>query len=101
MTYDTSGTSADPELATEGDTDQLSGDDTLDPAYLLDDYEPPDESRANHWGETPWEEAHGEPMAQRLAEEEPDTWADGADRAAEGSGLHLTEDTDGRFTDDL
>lgn len=106
MTYDTSGTSADPELGTEGDTDQLSGDDTLDPADLLDDgYAPPDERRANHWGETPWEEVHGEPLVQRLAEEEPDVWdSDGVDRTegpASRSGLHLVEDPDGRFPDDL
>ncbi len=102
MTYDTSGTSADPETGTEGDTDQLSGDDTLDATYLRDDYEPPDQNRTNHWGETPWEEAHGEPLRLRLDEEVPDVWEDREEGSpsTESSGVHLTDDTDGRFTDD-
>ncbi|MCL2454825.1 MAG: DUF5709 domain-containing protein [Micrococcales bacterium] len=75
---ETPGTSPDPELGSEGDSDQLTREDTLVERGvddLLDEgYSPPERERTNHWGETAWEEVHGEPMAQRLAEEEPEVW---------------------------
>jgi len=78
MSKDTSATSADPETGAEGDTDQLPLEDTLvDRGVddLLDEgYSPPERPRANHFGETAWEEAHGETLDQRLGEEEPEVW---------------------------
>lgn len=68
----------DPELGSEGDSDQLTKEDTLiDRAVgdLLDEgYSPPERDRTNHFGETALEERTGEPLDQRLAEEEPDIW---------------------------
>jgi len=76
---DTPATSADPETGSEGDSDQLSSEDTLiDRGVddLLDEgYSPPDRPRSNRFGETAWEEAHGESLDQRLGEEEPEIWA--------------------------
>lgn len=78
MTEETPATSTDPALGSEGDADQLSQEDTLlDRGVddLLDEgYSPPDRARANRFGETPWEEVHGESLDQRLAEEEPEVW---------------------------
>src|SRR6187431_1203787 len=78
MSYDTSGTSPDPELDSEGDTDQLSSEDTLlDRGVddLLDEgYSVPLRPRSNHYGETPWEEAHRETIDQRIGQEEPEVW---------------------------
>jgi hypothetical protein len=78
MTEETPATSTDAATGTEGDTDQLPAEDTLTErgvADLLDEgYSPPDRPRSNHWGETAWEEAHGESLDQRLAEEEPEVW---------------------------
>jgi len=78
MTDDTPATSTDPELASEGDADQLPKEDTLVERGvddLLDEgYTVPERDRTNHWGETPWEEVHGEPLDRRLAEEEPEVW---------------------------
>ncbi|WP_426593013.1 DUF5709 domain-containing protein [Cellulomonas sp. McL0617] len=78
MSYDTSGTSSDPELDSEGDTDQLPSEDTLlDRGVddLLDEgYSVPTRGRANHYGETPWEEAHRETIDQRIGQEEPEVW---------------------------
>ncbi|WP_421743553.1 DUF5709 domain-containing protein [Cellulomonas sp.] len=75
---DTSGTSPDPELDSEGDTDQLSSEDTLvdrGVEDLLDEgYTVPLRPRANHYGETPWEEAHRETIDQRIGQEEPEVW---------------------------
>jgi hypothetical protein len=76
---DTPATSADRETGSEGDSDQLSSEDTLiDRGVddLLDEgYSPPDRPRSNRFGETAWEEAHGESLDQRLREEEPEIWA--------------------------
>ncbi len=76
---DTTGTSPDPEYGAEGDTDQLQSDDTLIDRGLADvldeGYSPPDRPRGNHFGETAWEEVHGESLDQRLAEEVPEIWA--------------------------
>ena len=78
MTEDTPATSTDPELPSEGDDNQLPKEDMLVERGvddLLDEgYAPPERDRTNHWGETEWEERHGETLDQRLAEEEPDVW---------------------------
>ena len=78
MSYDTSGTSQDPELDSEGDTDQLSSEDTLldrGVEDLLDEgYTVPTRPRSNHYGETPWEESHRETIDQRIGQEEPEVW---------------------------
>jgi hypothetical protein len=75
---DTSATSPDPELGSEGDTDQLPREDTLvDRGVddLLDEgYSPPERPRANHYGETSWEEQHRETIDQRIGQEEPEVW---------------------------
>lgn len=78
MTEETPATSADPELGSEGDADQLTRDDMLlerGVEDLLDEgYSPPEHARSTRWGETPWEEEHRETIDQRLAQEEPDVW---------------------------
>jgi hypothetical protein len=75
---DTSGTTPDPELGSEGDTDQLPSEDTLmdrGVEDLLDEgYTVPLRPRSNHYGETPWEEAHRETIDQRIGQEEPEVW---------------------------
>ena len=75
---DTSATSPDPELGSEGDTDQLPREDTLVERGvddLLDEgYAAPERARTTHYGETPWEEAHRETIDQRIAQEEPEVW---------------------------
>ena len=85
MSKDTSGTSADPETAAEGDSDQLPLEATLlDRGVddLLDEgYSPPERARTNRFGETAWEEARRETLAQRLGEEEPELW-DAPERGA-------------------
>jgi len=85
MSEDTPATSADPETGSEGDSDQLSLEDTLlDRGVddLLDEgYSPPERARTNRFGETAWEEAHGESLDQRLREEEPEIW-DAPERGA-------------------
>jgi Family of unknown function (DUF5709) len=78
MSEDTPATSIDNAFGGEGDSDQLGQEDTLvDRGVddLLDEgYSPPERPRTNHFGETAWEESHGEPLDDRLAEEEPDIW---------------------------
>ncbi|MBD8080499.1 DUF5709 domain-containing protein [Cellulosimicrobium arenosum] len=104
---DTTGTTPDPETGGEGDNDQLQAEDTLlDRGVddVLDEgYSPPDRPRSNHYGETAWEETHGEPLDQRLAEEEPDTWeADPLDRPDQTRAGRLVADSealDGRQND--
>jgi hypothetical protein len=75
---DTSGTTPDPELGVEGDNDQLPREDMLVERGvddLLDEgYSPPERPRANHYGETPWEERHRETIDQRVGQEEPEVW---------------------------
>jgi hypothetical protein len=82
MTEETPGTSTDAALGSEGDNDQLAGEDTLVDRGLADPldegYTPPERERSNRWGETAWEQAHGEGLDRRLAEEEPEPWAEGA-----------------------
>lgn len=99
MTSDTPATTPDPETGAEGDTDQLQPDDTLlyrgSDDVLDEGYSPPDRPRGNHWGETPWEEVHGESLDQRLAEEEPDVWeADPLDRPDTTRAGRLVSDND-------
>lgn len=78
MTEETPATSTDAALGSEGDTDQLSAEEMLverGVEDLLDEgYSPPERDRSNRWGETAWEQAHGEGLDRRLAEEEPDVW---------------------------
>ena len=78
MTNDIPEANPDPELGSEGDSDQLTKEDLLaDRAVgdLLDEgYSPPERDRSNHFGETSLEEQTGESLDQRLAEEEPDVW---------------------------
>lgn len=78
MNNDAPAASANQENANEGDSDQLPLEDTLmDRGVddLLDEgYSPPDRPRPNRFGETAWEEAHGESLEQRLREEEPEVW---------------------------
>src|SRR3954464_7924422 len=80
MTDETPATSTDPALGSEGDSNQLPGEDTLaeptDDTMLEEGYSPPDHPRPNHFGETAWEQAHGETLTQRLEEEEPEVWED-------------------------
>lgn len=66
----TPGDGAEPEkqqLPIEDTLLDHSVDDVLDEGYS-----PPDRPRADHWGETPWEAAHREPLDRRLAQELPD-----------------------------
>ncbi len=97
MTEETPGTSTDPALGSEGDDDQLSQEDSLvdrGVEDLLDEgYSPLDRPRSNHFGETPWEESHGETLDQRLAEEEPEVWA-APTRTDEDRVGRLVEDAD-------
>lgn len=77
MSNNTSDTT-DAGLGGEGDSDQLSKEDTLlerGVDDLLDEgYSPPERDRSNHFGETALEESTGESLDQRLAEEEADVW---------------------------
>jgi hypothetical protein len=78
--------SPDPEYAGEGDSDQLSPDDTLldrgvDP--LDEGIGAPERAPRHHWGETEWEQTHHEPLASRLEAEEPEVWD--ADRAVDAT----------------
>jgi hypothetical protein len=96
---ETTGTSPDPETGAEGDNDQLQAEDTLlDRGVddVLDEgYSPPDRPRTNHFGETAWEEVHGESLDQRLAEEEPEELdGDPLDRPDTSRAGRLTADPD-------
>jgi acetyl-CoA carboxylase alpha subunit len=79
MSDETPATATDPALGSEGDTDQLPLEDTLEERNvddLLDEgYVAPESPRTNRYGETAWEQAHRETLEQRLAEEEPEVWA--------------------------
>jgi len=75
---DTSGTSFDPAMGSEGETDQLPREDTLVERGvddLLDEgYSPPERDNRSHYGETAWEEKHRETIDQRVGQEEPEVW---------------------------
>ncbi|WP_258726099.1 DUF5709 domain-containing protein [Cellulomonas sp. NS3] len=101
MSEDTPATSTDPALGSEGDTNQLPGEDTLaepdDDTMLDEGYSPPDHPRPNHFGETAWEQAHGETLSQRLDEEEPEVWEErrpGDPNVAPDGAGQLVEDDD-------
>ncbi len=73
----------------EGHTEQLQPGDTLEDrglADILDEgYSPLERPRANHYGETAWEQAHRESLDLRLAEEEPEIWAADGDGPVDDS----------------
>lgn len=75
---DTSGTTPDPETGAEGDTDQLTQDDTLldrGVENVLDEgYSPPEHPPNPHRLETEFEQYQGENLDERLAQEEPEVW---------------------------
>jgi hypothetical protein len=75
---DTPATSTDPALGSEGDDNQIQGEDSMSGAdvdEVLDaGYVPPDRDPSGHFGETAWEEVHGETLDQRIAQEEPEIW---------------------------
>ncbi|PJI94891.1 DUF5709 domain-containing protein [Luteimicrobium subarcticum] len=102
MSQDTTGTSPEPEYTAEGDNDQLDAQDTLvdrgvdDP--LDEGYVVPERDRKNHWGETAYEEASGEPLDLRLSEEEPDTTLEDDDEEDEEEGVDTTRA--GRLAED-
>jgi hypothetical protein len=77
-TDDTPATSTDAALGTEGDSNQIQGEDSMSGADvddLLDTgFSPPDRDPSGHFGETAWEEVHGETLDQRIAQEEPEIW---------------------------
>lgn len=80
MSQDTPATSTDPALGTEGDSNQLPGEDTLVERGVDDTLDegvtPPERPRpaSTHFGETAWEESRGETLDQRVAQEEPEVW---------------------------
>ncbi len=77
MSEQTPGTAPDPLSGAEGDSDQLSADDTLfdrGPFDPLDEGFSPPERPSRRWGVTEWEQSHDEPLDARLAAEEPDWW---------------------------
>jgi len=71
-----------------GAEDQLPNDPARDPDDDLDPgYSPPEKwSAAEGYGNTPWEEAHGETLDQRVRQEEPerDPYADADGQLDEG-----------------
>ncbi|MCV2395535.1 DUF5709 domain-containing protein [Actinotalea sp. M2MS4P-6] len=77
MSSDTPGTRPDPELVAEGDTDQLSAEDTLvDRGVddLLDEGWAPPERRPRHRLTTVVDEIAGDTIDERLDQEEPEVW---------------------------
>src|SRR3712207_1878454 len=75
---DTPATSTDAALGSEGDSNQIQGEDSMSGAdvdEMLDaGFVPPDRDPSGHWGETAWEKVHGESLDQRPAQEEPEIW---------------------------
>lgn len=80
MSEDTPATSTDPALGSEGDSNQLPGEDTMVERGVDDGLDegvtPPERPRpaSAHFGETAWEESRGETLDQRVAQEEPEVW---------------------------
>jgi hypothetical protein len=99
MSENTPATSTDAATGAEGDADQLPAEDTLTDRGvddLLDEgYSPPDRPRpaSSHWGETAWEETHGETLDQRAAQEEPEVW-EAETRSDPNRAGRLSEDDD-------
>lgn len=94
---DTPATTPDPEHAAEGDSDQLTQDDTLldrGVEEVLDEgYSPPERPPGNRL-ETHLDQALGERLDDKLAQEEPEVWD-----TAEGRGAGSTDpDRAGRLT---
>lgn len=74
---DTSATTPDPETGAEGDTDQLTREDTLEDRGvddLLDEGWSPPDRPSRRYGLTDYEQAHHEGLDERLAQEEPEVW---------------------------
>nr|WP_298456586.1 DUF5709 domain-containing protein [uncultured Cellulomonas sp.] len=75
---DTPATSTDAALGTEGDSNQIQGEDSMSGGSsdeLLDlGTSPPERDTSVHFGETAWEESRGETLDQRVAQEEPEIW---------------------------
>ncbi|MBO3094171.1 DUF5709 domain-containing protein [Cellulomonas dongxiuzhuiae] len=103
MSEDTPATSTDPALGTEGDSNQLPGEDTMVERGVTDPLDegitPPERPRpaSAHFGETAWEESRGETLEQRVAQEEPEVWEVDAPPAAHRDELRagrLVEDDD-------
>lgn len=98
-------TNNDPELYqgySVDDEGQLQSQDTLDGDDVEDQldrgYSPPERySVGQGYGNTPWEQAHDRPMADRLAEEdpEPDPAEEAERRASADDGLSHESDTRG------
>ena len=99
MSENTPATSTDAATGAEGDADQLPAEDTLTDRGvddLLDEgYTLPERPRPEvaHWGETPWEESHGESLDLRVAQEEPEVW-DAEQRSDPNRAGRLSEDDD-------
>ncbi|QDH11253.1 hypothetical protein FE634_04140 [Nocardioides dongxiaopingii] len=67
------GYSVDDEDQAQSTGDSLVDDDRVGPDPLDEGYSPPEKwSAAQRFGNTPWEEAQGEDLAQRVAQEEPE-----------------------------
>lgn len=96
---DTPATSPDPEMVAEGDTNQLEAEDTLldrgVDSVLDEGYSPP-EHRPGHRLETHLDQALGESMADKLAQEEPEVWDDAGPAAGSRDA-----DRTGRLTADV
>ncbi|WP_147918487.1 DUF5709 domain-containing protein [Ruania zhangjianzhongii] len=72
------------------DSNQLPLEDTLEERgtedLLNESYSPPERSPGPHWGETPYEEAVGEPQGVRLSAEVPEDAGPDASRQADRAG---------------
>lgn len=94
---DTPGTSPDPELGSEGDTDQLPAEDTLVGDESDAPWSPP-ERAPRHLLVTEAEELAGDSFEERVAQEEPEIWeVDVVRDPAGGPGRvgRLSRDADG------
>ncbi|WP_230685059.1 DUF5709 domain-containing protein [Cellulomonas sp. JZ18] len=80
MSEDTPATRTDPALGAEGDSNQITGEDSMSDRRTGDPLDeaivPPERDRpaSTRFGETHWEEARGETLDQRVAQEEPEVW---------------------------
>lgn len=97
---DTPATSPDPETVAEGDTDQLQQDDTLldrGVENVLDEgYSPPERPPGNRL-ETHLDQALGESMDDKLAQEQPEVWEEGGTAGTTGT-AGTEPDRAGRLT---
>ncbi|MCR1784320.1 hypothetical protein KVF89_17395 [Nocardioides carbamazepini] len=88
------------------DETQLQPEDTLADDDVADEldrgYSPPERySAAQRYGNTPWEQAHDQPLDDRLAEEEPEVEASGTDEPEdpEDPEAEAGDDRAGRLVD--